>query len=259
MSRVLVFSVFMFLLCSFAFAVTSDDLVLYMSFDSKTISGNTVKDLSKYGNNGTIKGAPKVVAGKNGDALDFNGSSDCVEIPTSPSLAKTADQITLSAWVFSRKDAQVDIISKWDGNLNGMIHFELQAGGVIRFCIRKAVDAADATIVDLKAAAGSLSLNKWTYVTQTYDGTTARIYVDGVEVLNGAGAGNIRDTKDVKYWIGSMYATDRWFGGLLDDVQIWSKALTVDEIKASMDGKLLTVSAINKEDKLATTWGSLKK
>lgn len=259
MLRVLMVSVFLFLLCSFAFAVTSDDLVLYMSFDSKTISGTTVKDLSKYGNNGTIKGAPKVVAGKNGDALDFNGTSDCVEIPTSASLAKTANQITLASWVFCRKDAQIDIISKWDGTLNGMIHFELLAGGIVRFCIRKADGANDVAIFDLRTPAGKFALNKWTHIAQTYDGTTGRIYIDGVETLNGTGTGTIRDNKDVKYWIGSMYATDRWYGGLLDDVQIWSKALTASEIKASMDGSLLVTTAVNKGNKLATEWGSLKR
>jgi len=259
MGKILTISMFLFLLCSFAFAVTSDDLVLYMSFNANTISGGEVKDLSKYGNKGVIKGAPKVAAGRNGEALDFNGTSDSVEILTSASLAKTASQITMAAWVYSRKDASVDPISKWDGTLNGMIHFELQAGGIIRFCIRKADGAADATIVDLKTTAGKFALNKWVHIAETYDGATARIYVDGVEVLNGAGAGNIRDNKDVKYWIGSMYATDRWFGGLLDDVQIWSKALTPDEIKKSMDGSLLVTTAVEKESKLATAWGQLKK
>jgi len=84
-------------LCSISLAALPNELVLYMPFDGNTISGKTVKDMSKYGNNGTIVGAPKVAAGHIGDALDFNGTSDTVEIVTSDSLAKTASQMSLSA------------------------------------------------------------------------------------------------------------------------------------------------------------------
>ena len=123
MLKIIVVFMLLALVCSVSFAAAPDELVLYMSFDGNTVAGGKVNDLSKYGNNGVLKGAPKVAAGHKGDALDFNGSSDSVEILTSESLAKTANQITLEAWVFSRKDGSVDVISKWDAVLNGIIHF----------------------------------------------------------------------------------------------------------------------------------------
>lgn len=239
---------------SISFAAMPSDLVLYMPFDKNTIAGNEVKDISNYGNKGTIKGAPKVVAGHKGEALDFNGSSDTIEIVTSESLAKAAKQITLEAWVFTRKDGTQDVISKWDNVMNGIIHFEFQAGGIIRYCMR---DKNDATIVNLLTPAGKLPMQEWAHVAETYDGKTARIYVNGNEVLSGAGAGDMRDNKDIKYWIGSMYATDRWFGGLIDEVRIWSKALTQDEVKKSIDGTLIG-AGVEKHNKLTTTWGMLK-
>lgn len=241
-------------LFSISFAGMPSDLVLYMSFDKNTIAGDQVKDLSNNGNKGLIKGSPKVVAGHSGEALDFNGSSDTVEIVTSESLAKTAKQITMEAWVFTRKDGTQDVISKWDGVMNGIIHFEFQAGGVIRYCMR---DKNDATIVNLLTPAGKLPMQQWAHIAETYDGKTARIYVNGNEVLNGAGAGDMRDNNNIKYWIGSMYATDRWFGGLIDEVRIWSKALTQEEIKKSIDGILLG-AGVNKNNKLTTTWGAIK-
>ncbi len=121
---------FLVVLCSVSLAAMPDELVLYMPFDSNTIAGKTVRDMSKYGNNGTIIGAPKTATGYKLDALDFNGTADSVEIVTSASLAKTATQMSLSAWVYPRTDAQVEVITKWDGTLNGIIHFELQAGGI---------------------------------------------------------------------------------------------------------------------------------
>lgn len=250
------FIVFLFLvmICSISYAGMPDDLVLYMSFDSGTVGGGQVKDLSNYKNNGVIKGNPKVVNGKKASALEFNGASDSVEIPASESLSKTASQITMEAWVFSTKDAQVDVISKWDNVMNGIIHFEFQAGGVIRYCMR---DKNDATIINLLTPAGKLPLKEWVHVTETYDGKVAKIYVNGSEVLSGNCSGNMRDNKDVKFWIGSMYATDRWFGGMIDEVRIWSRALSVDEIKKSMEGVIVGM-AVGKEGKLTSTWGQLK-
>ncbi len=241
-------------LTSISFSAMPNELVLYMSFDKNTISGNEVKDISSYGNKGLIKGSPKVVAGYRGEALDFNGSSDTVEIVTSENLAKTAKQITMEAWVFTRKDGTQEVISKWDNVMNGIIHFEFQAGGVIRYCMR---DKNDATIVNLLTPAGKLPMQEWAHVAETYDGKTARIYVNGNEVLNGAGAGDMRDNNDVKYWIGSIYATDRWFDGLIDEVRIWSKALTQEEVKKSIDGTLIGAS-VEKNNKLINTWGMLK-
>ena len=112
-----------------AFAAMPEDLVLYMSFDKGTVSGKEVKDLSNYGNNGTIVGDPKSVDGHTGEALDFNGSSDSVEIVTSESLASTVGEMTMEAWLYTRVAGTAEIISKWDNVMNGIIHFEAAAGG----------------------------------------------------------------------------------------------------------------------------------
>ncbi|MCX6013468.1 MAG: hypothetical protein NTV30_08710, partial [Chloroflexi bacterium] len=63
-------------------------------------SGNKVKDSSKNGNDGKLTGT-KWVDGKFGKALDFNGSSDYVEIPDSDSLDVT-NSIAIVAWIFKK-------------------------------------------------------------------------------------------------------------------------------------------------------------
>lgn len=140
-----------------------------------------------------------------------------------------------------------------------MFHFEVQVGGAMRFCLRSGNNAADAVIVDLKTAASVIPQAKWTHVAETYDGKTARIYANGAEVINRACAGVIRDSPNAKYWIGSLYTTDRFFSGSIDEARIWSKALTADEVKKSFDGTLAIGLAVEKESKLATAWGQIKK
>ena len=262
MLKITVVFMFLVLVCSVSFAAAPDELVLNMSFDSGTIKGNDVMDLSKYGNKGVFKGAPKVAAGYKGDALSFAGAvatPDSVEMVTSVSLAKTINQISLEAWVNPNKDALMEVITKWDSLLNGMFHFEIQAGGILRFCLRSGNNAADAVILDIKTGGGVVPVGKWTHLAETYDGKTARIYVNGAEVLNGAGVGVIRDSPNAKYWIGSLYTTDRFFSGSIDEARIWSKSLTADEVKKSFDGTLVIGLAVEREDKLATVWGQIKK
>ena len=67
----------------------------------------------------------------------------------------------------------------------------------------------------------------------------------------------MRDNANVKLWIGSMYATDRWFDGMIDEVCIWSKALTPDELKKSIQGTLIS-AAVTTSGKLAVAWGNIK-
>ena len=170
--------------------------------------------------------------GHRGDALDF-ASSASVEIVTSESLATTAGVITMEAWVYTSVAGTAEIISKWDNAMNGIIHFEARDGGNMRFCMRK---DDDSKVADFTSGAGGLEVETWVHVAEVYDGSDATIYYDGVEIQTMAGAGEMRENDAVKWWIGSMYATDRWFKGMIDEVRIWNKALTPDEIQMSVEG-----------------------
>jgi len=238
-----------------SFAEIPKDLVLYMTFDKDAISGKEAKDLSQNGNNGTIIGGPKVVDGYIGQALDFNGASDSVEIATSESLAKTAGEMTMEAWVYTRADGTAEVISKWDNVMNGIIHFEAAAGGNMRFCMRK---KDDSFVVNFTTGKGGLDLDTWVHVAEVYDGKTATVYFDGVEIQSMAASGDMRENADVKWWIGSMYAQGRWLNGMLDEVRIWTRALSEKEINENMDKEVTELLAVNKAGKLATIWGQVK-
>lgn len=244
---------FSIILCSITMAAMPDELVLYMSFDSGTIGNEEVTDLSKYGNNGTIVGDLPTAAGYRGDALDF-ASSASVEIVTSESLATTIGVITMEAWIYTGVDGTSEIISKWDNAMNGIIHFEARGGGNMRFCMRK---EDDSKVADFTSGVGGLEIETWVHVAEVYDGSDATIYYDGVEIQTVAGVGEMRENEDVKWWIGSMYATDRWFKGMIDEVRIWNKALTPDEIQMSIEGTLIDLAVASK-DKLTSTWGKIK-
>ena len=78
--------------------VVTDGLVSYWTFDKQDISNNTVKDV--WGeNSGTIVGNPTVVSGQVGDALEFDGSDDYVNLTNLGDFGSQIGSSTFEAWV----------------------------------------------------------------------------------------------------------------------------------------------------------------
>ena len=84
----------------------TDGVVGYWSFDEGTIVGGKVEDLLGD-NDGELDGNPKVVAGKVGNALAFNGENS-VHIPGTDTLDfNGADELSVVAWVNPDSDKPV--------------------------------------------------------------------------------------------------------------------------------------------------------
>ena len=83
-----------FLLSGTVNLIANAELVGYWSFDK----ADEANDLSGNGNDGIIHGNPQVVAGKFGEALEFNGSTDYIEIPDAPGLSEL-EALSMSAWI----------------------------------------------------------------------------------------------------------------------------------------------------------------
>lgn len=237
----------------FGWAAIEKDVLLYLPLES--IDGETVKDFSKYANKCDVKGEPKVVAGKIGQGLQLNGSTDFIEVAESESLATLEDQITMAAWIYPNAlSGTGDVINKWGGNDDGnAIHFEINANGTLRMCLRQtpAVKIVDFTTTE------AIKAKKWTYLTEVFDGKEGRIYFDGKMVASANGAGKIEVERKV-FEIGGNTIDSRYVNGILDEVVIWNRALSDDEITKAMEGKLIN-AALSPKGKLTVTWGSIRK
>jgi hypothetical protein len=77
------------------------------------------------------------------------------------------------------------------------------------------------------------ALNAWTYLAATWNGTTLRLYVNGVEVGSRALTGTIRTSTGVLR-IGGNTVWSEWFRGLIDEVRVYNRALTLQEIQGDM-------------------------
>ena len=228
-------------------AVENEGLVLFLPFDEG--AGNTVKDLSGTGNDGTIQGAEWVKDGKIGSALSFD-VGDFVEIPHSESLSIT-DEITIMAWTNMNPGAsgELAIVSKGQWAANDLPYELTQTpGGVIYWQFYN--DAGRDT-----CSPNSPPVDEWHHIAGTYDGEIFKCYIDGQLGEEWAYAGTMpENTASVTIGKRSK-AEECFFNGMIDEVAIFNRALSEEEIQAAMGG---IETAVEPEGKLASSWGSVK-
>lgn len=169
-------------------------------------------------NNGTLMNGADYDIGMVGESFSFDGTDDYVQTPDSSTLDIT-DQITIDAWInpSALGSRIVDKITAGSGD-----GYLLDTnGGVVRF------------IGGSQVLSGStlLSLNTWTHIAGTYDGATMMVYVNGVP--DSSVATNILiPTNNLPLRIGADSNGENLFSGLIDEVEIFNRALSADEIAA---------------------------
>ena len=137
-------------------------------------------DASTFGNDGTMTGSPTWVSGHSGLALNLSGNAQYVVVPDSNSLDIGTNNITLSAWIRPTKTAaatQYIIKKAIMGSTNG---YELSLSSAGKVFVRlNQVGSAD-TISINSTTLYSVNNTAWMHIAATYDGTTIKLYVNGV-------------------------------------------------------------------------------
>jgi len=183
--------------------------------------GTVAVDSSVNGLDGTLMGDPQWVEGIVGGALDFDGVDDYVDCGNDTIFSIT-DAFTLSVWINWRTPT-VDwqtVVAKGDnawrlakGAETQTMDFGFTAGG------DRGWQAA--------RTASEVPLGEWHHVTATIDMIDgAKIYLDGVLEGTNPDTGGIT-VGDYPVLIGqNAQAAGRFWDGLIDDVQIYSQALS---------------------------------
>ncbi len=208
------------LVCSLTCAAQKDEgLVAYYTFDEG--SGSIAHDSSGNGNDGQIQGA-KWVGLKKGCALEFDGLDDYVDCGSDESLNIT-EKITVEAWVYYQGAplAVTSIVSKGPG-------YSLYAcsGWYFYWCHK--CQTAPLLIPDF-----------WHHLVGTFDGATFKVYLDDaliyVRSSEEVGLATLASAVDESLFIGKGY-----FEGMIDEVKVYSRALSAEEIDAHyQEGRLV--------------------
>ena len=213
----------------------SDPSGLEAAYSFAEGSGNSVADASGNHNPGTIAGAGWTPQGKFDTALSFDGVNDYVNLG---GLDSDGTGLTLAAWIkptsFAVEDAR--ILSKATGTAEADHYWMLGTtesnGSKLRFRLK-----TNGTTATLVASSGALTPGVWTHVSATYDGQFMRLYKDGIEVGALAKTGAVDRNATIPVWVGSNppEATSKPFHGVIDEVKIYTRALSASELQAEMN------------------------
>jgi hypothetical protein len=219
----------------------TEGLVGYWKFDeSATTSGAT--DSSGNGNTGTYVGHASTTAGKFGSGGIFDGTGDYISIEDNGTILdfSNTSEYTWSAWLKyeSFPATNTCFISK-----------DLSAGKYDGFNLCLQSDAGFADVFVCKGNAGmsltcsngkniDIATSTWTMITISYDGNSKwKIYKDGVYF--GETDLSVNSDTDSYYYIGAgvdtvdgtEQAPEHFFDGQIDEVRIYNRALSQDEVK----------------------------
>jgi len=172
--------------------------------------------------------------------LEFDGTDDYVSVTGDGSIS--TGQVTHEAWV---KLDRITGISMWITNrLNTYpATFALRCAiindNVFVFgnaILRLAGSESTANQINSDAA---FSINTWTHIAATYDGTTFKLYVNGaLQSGSLAVSGNIDTSNYTSLTIGTHPTYVNNIDGYIDEVRIWNHARTADQIKRYMHTRL---------------------
>jgi hypothetical protein len=186
-------------------------------------AGATTYDRSGNANNGTLFSAPIwTTSGRFGNALSFDGSNDYMDTVSNTGISGASAR-TVELWAKMNSNPAFGVAYP-------MVYF---GGYSTSLLFTAAVTRADHKFFfcgysnDLVGTA-VLSLSTWYHFVLTYDGTTVRMYVNGVP--DNSEAKTLNTTNSIVR-IGYPPAGDwSYYNGLIDEVRIYSRVLTVDEI-----------------------------
>lgn len=209
--------------------------VAYWKFDE--CQGTTIHDSSGNSNTGTWNGTSggsqtsagtcttsgtawgNGATGKYNSSLNFDGTDDRVSVSSSNGIPTGNTPYTISAWIKPTSYGTYGIVGwgNW-GTTNQVNAFRLTSTGLINYWWGN----------DLSVTVSDLTDGNWHNVVALFDGTTRRIYVDGIS--RGSDTPTSHNATFADFNIGRTNTTE-YFPGQIDDTTIYNYALTAGQIK----------------------------
>lgn len=267
MLRWLVLGLSITVLCGFmsandALSVDRSALVAYWSFDKG--AGQTVDDDSGNGHEGKIMAkANWAKEGKINGGMSFNSAGAFIDVASDENLDPQEDDWTIELWLKRAESANNDwqvMVANYDIP-PGWIGYRLDIGpgSIVNFIF----GTGEAAKIELKTVT-TIKDTDWHHLAAVAhrDGD-ALVYIDGEPDDTKMSIKHIKGKKVTAehnleigrcYWCGG--GATLGFNGILDEIKLWRAALTQEEVKLSMIGKL--GAAVSDEEALPITWGRLK-
>jgi hypothetical protein len=197
-----------------------------------SIYGNPAMNITYYsitdymGKNNETNGASiQNVSGKFGKSMDFNGAGTYINI-TNPGSVFDQRNLTISAWInpTHQGDSYQRIV---DRVYNGQFAFYIRGGGSDKYLGGSLKTSG--TSFDSSIATCIYNVNTWQHVVMSYNGTGASFYINGAYCGSGVATGSLSSSTS-NIVIGQSVGATGNFNGSIDDVQIYNRSLTSQEV-----------------------------
>ncbi len=182
---------------------------------------NNATDASGKSYHGTIiNGATFTTVSKEGShALTINGTNQCIDLGNPSGLPSGNKTRSISAWAKTNITTASHVIASFGTATNGQSMFIGQNG----------TSLIGGAFGNNLTAANFWAVGVWHHICLTYNGTTAKLYADGVEVVSSPRAWNLVLSKA---FIGRNVSNNDYWNGTIDDVRIYDTALTPAQVLA---------------------------
>ncbi|MFH1431332.1 MAG: LamG-like jellyroll fold domain-containing protein [Nanoarchaeota archaeon] len=220
------------------YTIYNNSLILMLNFDNISSIGENdtyAVDLSSWGNHANCSGTTCPVwnpVGKYGGAFEFDGIDDYFEISQKNLYGYPIFSVEL--WAYLMADPTIDYTGSFlfdSGNeLGGPTGFSISIKNkssdyYFIFTVSNTTDDNSITIFK--------PLNKWYHVTTMYNGTGSSLYIDGV--LENSSLYNYQSSSLDVFPVGANYVTlddsySNFFNGSIDELRIWNRSLSDDEV-----------------------------
>ncbi len=203
--------------------VASADLVAHWRLDDG--AGTTAVDSSGNGYDGTLMGDPTWTAGVFKGALEFDGNGDYVDFGNPADWPAGDAPRSLTGWGMTYA---VNGVWRW------IATYGSEGTGLACFIGSNGTTVYGGGYGDDISFANFWAVNEWHHVALTYDGSTAILYGDGIEVASAAKSWN---TTLGRAHLGQQVNNyNEFWNGLIDDVRLFDHALTPEEVLTVMAG-----------------------
>lgn len=223
--------------------IVTNGLVLHLdapNIKSYTGSGTAWNDLSNNGNNGTLISSPTY----DGKSIIFNGTTQYVTFANTSSLQFLGNaSYTLQSWVYPTSQPGVatykGIINRENNAGSGRdgynLYFNTSTGTTTQFTSERwgsgTFLGSAGTAID-----ASLSVNKWSFIVVTYDGTNLKMYRNAIQVANNVTTvGNITNTTRT-FEVAARNGVGFNIAANIPQVSVYNRALTQAEVTKNFEG-----------------------
>jgi hypothetical protein len=215
------------------YTILDSSLVLALNFNNNSNIGENATyavDSSMYGNNFTFYNRTLICGneasgqcafwtnGKYGMGVNFGGDNASLRATDATIGNFTGTALTISAWVYPVELRQEQVVCK-------VTSYKLYFTSLGKPTFYVATNNAATST----GSSTGVALNSWYHLVGVYNGSKVMIYINGILNASATQTGNINSTTN-KLYVSSYDGAAEEFNGTIDEVRIWDRALSSDEI-----------------------------